>query len=309
LKILVTGGTGFVGSYVLLELIQRGEEITVFDIEPASKVARDIQEKLTWIQGDIRDLAQIETAIEKAKPEVIIHLAALLQYGCMENPRRAVEVNVLGLSNVLETCRKRGIRRVVTASSAAAYGVLTKTMKETEPIPTNVTLYGATKFFGEILCRQYIENYKLEATNMRYFGVYGPGEVRSPGIAKVLKDIESIVTGKNITLPTIRETDHIHLAFVADAAHATVLAATVPGPLSLVYNIAGGPESYVTYGEIVRTIQEMVPNCGQVVFQGKERDRGPMDTSLARRELGYEPRYSPKDGLRESVQFFLKGRS
>ncbi len=308
MRILVTGGTGFIGSYVLLELIQREEEIVVFDIEPASKVAQSIQGKLTWIQGDIRDLAQVEAVIEKHRPEAIINLAGLLQYGCMENPRRAVEVNILGLSNVLEASRKNGVRRVVTASSAAAYGALARTMKEIEPIPTDVTLYGATKFFGEILCRQYIENYKLEANNMRYFGVYGPGEVRSPGIAKVLKDIESIVTGKSVTLPTVRGTDHIHLVFVADAAQATVLAATVPGPLSLVFNIAGGPESYVTFEEIVGTIQKMVPNCGKVVFQGKGRDRGAMDISLARRELGYEPRYSPEKGLLESVQFFLKGK-
>ncbi len=306
MKFLLTGGTGFIGGYVLLELVRRNAEVVVMDLEPRSRVGREFQDKGLWVQGDISNVRHVEDIVEQYRPEVIINLAGLLQYGCMENPRRAVEVNVVGLSNVLEEARKHKVRRVVTASSAAAYGFFTKKVTEKEPIPPDVTLYGATKFLGEILCKQYIENCGLEATNMRYFGVYGPGEVRSAGMAKMIKDIESIVTGKSVVLPTVKGTDHTHLIFVADAALATVLAATVPGPLSLVYNIAGGPESYITFGEIVSIIRGMAPNCGQVTFQGKGRDRGPMDIALAQKELGFKPRYTPQEGFHESVKYFLE---
>jgi len=306
MKVLVTGGTGFIGSYVLLELIRRKEETIVFDIEPSSRVAKNIQENTKWVQGDIRNGENTEAVIREYRPDVVINLAGLLQYGCMENPRRAIEVNVLGLSNVLEGGRKCGVKRIVTASSAAAYGFFTKQVQEREPIPTDVTLYGATKFIGEILGRQYIENYGMEVVNLRYFGVYGPGEVRSPGMAKVIKDIESIVTGKSVVLPTVKGSDHTHLIFVADAAYATVLAAVVPGPLSLVFNVAGGPESYITFDEIVSIIQGMALNCGQVTFQGKGRDRGPMDITLAQKELGFKPRYTPQEGFLESVKYFME---
>lgn len=309
MKILVTGATGFIGSYIVQELLQRGEDIAVFDIQPISPVMKALGKPIHWHQGDIRQLALIEKLVSSFRPDVIINLAGLLMFGCAQNPRQAVEVNVLGLSNVLEAARTHGVRRVVTASSAAVYGGSKEEPKETASIPPNVTLYGASKFFNEILCRQYIENYHLEATNFRYYGVYGPGEVRSPGFAKVLKEIESIVTGKTVVIPQLRPTDHTHLVFVADAAHATVLGATVPGPLSLAYNIAGGPGDYVTFGQIVSTIKKLEPNSGDVIFQGKEgedRSLGVFDISLARKELGFEPKYTMEEGLRESIQYFKR---
>lgn len=305
MKIVLTGGTGFIGSYVLRELFNRGNEVAAIDLNPPSRVSENLARGLIWIRGDVRDLNFLKSVIESQHPDVIINLAGLLQYGCMENPRLAVEVNVMGLANVLETARIFKVKRVVTASSSAAYGVFLKEAKENDPIPSDVTLYGATKFFGEILCRQYIENYGIEAVNLRYFGVYGPGQVKSPGIAKVLKDIEKTADGTDVTLPTIKETDHIHLVFVKDVALATTLAATTPSPVSLVYNIAGGPESYLTFADIMSLIKKLAPKCGTVTFLGKGRDRGPMDISLAQRELGYQPRFSPYDGFKESIEYIL----
>jgi len=306
MRILVTGATGFIGSYIVKELSERGENIVVFDIQPPPVSMAKFTENATWIQGDIRNENEVEKVVSENRPEVIINMAGLLLFGCMENPRRAVEVNVLGLSNVLEASRKHGVRRIVTASSAAVYGTAKSDPREVAPIPTNVTLYGATKFLNEVLCRQYIENYELEATNLRYYGVYGPGEVRSPGMAKVIKSIESIVTGRNVVLPNLKASDHTHLVFVADAAHATVLAATVPGPLSIAYNIAGTPEDYVSFREIVSTIKKLEPASGDVIFEGKGEARGlgMFDISLARKELGFNPRYTMEEGLKESINYF-----
>jgi UDP-glucose 4-epimerase len=307
MKILVTGATGFIGSYIVQQLIERGDEIAVFDIQPISKVIAALGKKIPWHQGDVRNAEEVKKVVAQFRPQAIINMAGLLMFGCAQNPRLAVEVNVYGLSNVLEAAREFGVRRVVTASSAAAYGGGKQEPRESALISPNVTLYGATKFLGEVICRQYIENYRLEATNLRYYGVYGPGEVRSPGMAKVIKDIESIVTGKDVVVPNVSEKDHTHLVFVADAAQATVLAATVPGRVSLVYNVAGVPEDYVTFGEIVATIQRLEPKSGKVIFQGQEaedRGLGCFDISLARRELGFEPKYTMATGLKENLRYF-----
>jgi UDP-glucose 4-epimerase len=306
MKILVTGATGFIGSYIVWELIERGEEIAIFDIQPISKVIAQIGERIPWHLGDVRNPEEIRKVVAAFRPQVIINMAGLLMFGCGQNPRLAVEVNVYGLSNVLEAAREFRVRRVVTASSAAVYGGGKQEPKESAMISPNVTLYGATKFLGEVLGRQYQENYGMEVVNLRYYGVYGPGEVRSPGMAKVIKEIESIVTGKNVVIPNLSAHDHTHLVYVADAAQATVLAATVPGPVSWVYNVAGVPEDYVTFGEIVATLKRLEPRSGTVVFQGegkKDRGLGCFDISLARKELGFHPKYTMETGLKEIIAF------
>src|SRR4030042_5317005 len=122
MKILVTGATGFIGSYIVRELVERQDEVAVFDIQPASKVLLNFGKELKWYQGDVRNSDEVKNVVGEVRPEVIINMAGLLMFGCAQDPRMAVEVNVLGLSNVLEAARQFKIRRGVTASRAAGFG-------------------------------------------------------------------------------------------------------------------------------------------------------------------------------------------
>jgi UDP-glucose 4-epimerase len=122
MKILVTGATGFIGSYIVQELVARGDDFAVLDIQPVSKVITDLGKKIEWYQRDVRNPEEVNKVVAEVRPEVIINMAGLLMFGCAQNPRLAIEVNVFGLSNVLEAARNNKVRRVVTASSAAAYG-------------------------------------------------------------------------------------------------------------------------------------------------------------------------------------------
>lgn len=308
MRILIAGGSGFIGAHVLSELIETGERPVVFDICLDPSLAKKCGEDVVWIQGDIRNGDHVNAVAAEARPEVIVNLAGLLQYSCAQNPRKAVEINILGLSNLLEAAVSFGARRFVNASSIAAYGPFIREGKEDRPVSTDISLYGASKFFGETLCRQYMEKDRLEVTNLRYAGVYGPGNVRSSGVAMDLKELEGIVTGKDVALTDIHSDDHVHFVFVADAARATVSAAMIPGPLKPVYNIAGDSDSYVTFGQIYSILRSMSPNPGRAVFLGKGRDRGPLNIEAARADLKFVPRFSLLQGLSETVGSLLEGK-
>lgn len=304
MAVLVTGGTGFIGSYVVLDLLAQGETPVLYDLQSPEAVPLLAPTRgLAWVRGDVRDRSSVAEAIAAHRPRAIIHLAGILQFGCRENPVLGTEVNILGLLNVLEGARTHGVKRVVAASSAAVYGPFSGEVRETDPISSTISLYGATKFYGEMLCQQYRDNYGLECACMRYYGVYGPGEVASPGMARVVKEIESTMTGKSVVIADAAAEDRFHFVYVADGAQATVLAALTLGAVSLTYNVAGGADSYTTFARMVETIRALCPTAGKVEFRGPGRARGSMDISRAKQELGYEPRYSLEDGLREVMKW------
>lgn len=122
MSVLVTGGTGFIGSYVVLDLLERGEVPILFDVRSPEDVPSLRGRGLPWIQGDVRDRDAIGAVVGDPGVRAVIHLAAILQFGCRQDPVQGTEVNILGLLNVLEGARRRGVKRVVTASSAAVYG-------------------------------------------------------------------------------------------------------------------------------------------------------------------------------------------
>ncbi len=148
MRVLVTGGAGFLGSFVVQELKSSGFEAVVLDVHrPSRGGAADVP----VIQGGIEDPDFLLRIMEQYAVDRVIHLASFLQFGCAQNPSKAVEVNVQGTVNVLEACRRGAVKKVVFASSSAMYGPRTELIDEDSPILPGVSLYGATKFVGELL--------------------------------------------------------------------------------------------------------------------------------------------------------------
>jgi len=231
----------------------------------------------------------------------IIHLAALLQFGCEQRPCDAIAINVLGTLNLLEVARRLSIKRFVFASSGAVYGPVEETVTEATPIFPEISLYGATKHLCEVLGTRYERVYSLPFVALRYWGVYGPGEVSSPGMAEVFKRIESSISGKDVVITEVGPEEKRHFTFVKDAAHATVLAMDASLKDSRVFNIAGGDDSYVSFQEFYQTIKKLCPSAGNVLFQGEGQHRGKVDISAARKEIGYQPRYTLEMGIQEDI--------
>lgn len=305
MKVLVTGGAGFLGSFVVRELLEAGHEPVVLDIHaPAAGGTR-----VPFVQGGIEDVDLLLGTVERHAVDRVIHLAGFLQFGCARNPQKAVEVNVRGTLNVLEASRRAGVKKIVFASTGAVYGPRAEPIDESAPILPTVSLYGTTKFLGEVLLRHYRDLYGIPFAALRYWGVYGPGEVHSPGIAEVIKRIESTIHGKDVVVEEVGADDRRHFLYVKDAARATVLALSAGTTAHSVFNVAGGPDHYVTFGEFHRTIKGLYPAAGEAVFSGKGQDRGMVDISRAQSELGYHPGFSLEEGIKEDIAFLVSQKN
>ena len=305
MAVLVTGGTGFIGSFVVRSLLEIGEMPVVLDIGEIGDPLRDFIGKFVHVKGGVTDFDLLVRTIDSYRINRVIHLAAFLQFGCERDPQKAVEVNVQGTLKVLEASRSTKIKKIVFASSVAVYGAQTGLITEESPISPDLTLYGATKILGESLLERYHRIYSIPFIALRYGGVYGPGEVRSSGMAEVTKKIESTILGKDVIIEDVGAEDRRNFTFVKDAAQATVKALFTEKNIHKVFNITGGEDNYITSNEFHRIIKKLFPSAGEAIFKGKGPDQGKLDISLARTELGYCPEYSLERGIQEDIDFFL----
>ena len=176
-KILVTGGAGFIGSFVVSELLKEDiGEVVIYD-NLARGEMHYINEQLgdarcKFFKGDLRETDLLDTAMQGC--DYVIHLAAMWLLHCKDYPRTAFDVNIQGTFNVLEACVKNNVKRLVYSSSASVYGDAVEVpMTEDHPF-NNKNFYGATKIACEAMCRAYFDRYNLDYVGLRYMNVYGP---------------------------------------------------------------------------------------------------------------------------------------
>ena len=226
-RILVVGGAGFVGSHIVDQLLAEPvREIVVYDnLVRGSREnlgAALSDERVGLIEGSIEDLEALREAMQGV--DYVILLAALWLYECVHEPRRAVEVNVVGTWNVIEAALDAGVKKIVYSSSASVYGNALETpMSEAHPF-NNRTLYGATKIAGEQFLRAIHEQHGLDYVGLRYMNVYGPRmDHEGTYVSVIMKVLDRIDSGER---PVIhgdgsQTFDFVH---VADVARANILA-------------------------------------------------------------------------------------
>jgi nucleoside-diphosphate-sugar epimerase len=178
-RILAIGGAGFVGSHLVDQLTNEAvREIVVLDNfvrGTRGNLHRAMQDdRVRLVEGSIADLELLRRLMQDT--DYVFHLAALWLYECVYQPREALEVNVVGTYNVIETAQQAGVKKVVYSSSASVYGdALVTPMTEKHPF-NNRTMYGATKIAGEQFCRAFYEQHGLNYVGLRYMNIYGPRE-------------------------------------------------------------------------------------------------------------------------------------
>lgn len=307
--VFVTGGAGFIGPHVVRRLLQGGSRVVSFDnyMTGSAQALAGEGEGLEIVKGDVRDLAQVADALGRARPNAILHLAAIhyIPY-CNAHPAEAMDVNVTGTFNLLQAARDVGVTRVVMASSAAVYPIQDEACREDGPTgPTDI--YGATKVALEALGQSFAAETGIPVTSARFFNVYGPGETNPHVIPDILAQLggDGPVKLGNMT----PRRDYVHVSDIADGLVALLGADHAE---HRAYNIGTGTEHSVS--ELIDVLSAAVGREIEVVSEpGRKRrlDRQHLlsDISRMREEIGWEPRYTLRDGLRELVLETVGGAS
>lgn len=297
MSILVTGGSGLVGSWVAKLLAEKGEDVIVYDMfERRDNFLAHVSDKITFIEGNILAFAHLNEVVRN-HPNLtgIVHTVALLGGDVRDNPHFATQINVGGTHNVLEVARQIGGLKVVYVSSGAVYGKQEGPLTENTPmIPSDP--YGATKAMSEHLCHQYYATYGVDVLCARLFFLYGPPNTPGPD-SGFNTNLFAALARQDVNLPKGRDQKG-DWTYIEDAARGVLLMLEAQNVTHRSFNIATG--TFNPIDEIIDVVRKHAPGNPKIeVGPGVNLERGaPLDISLAREELGYEPQYTLEEGVK-----------
>jgi UDP-glucose 4-epimerase len=307
MRLLVTGGAGFIGSHLVEELVAGGHDVCVLDNFTTGKL-RNLSgvlgaKNLKIVRADVRRIPG--SLIRKLKRiGGVCHLAAVTDVQeSIKNPILTNEVNLMGTLRVLETARKLKAERVVFASSAAVYGTIERFPVTEDANMAPISPYGASKAASELYCRAFEENHGIEVVSLRYFNVYGPKQVSGQYSGVISVFARRILRGQPLTVfgDGSQSRDFVYVKDVVDAT----ISALQGSFQSRVFNIASGTETTVL--ELANTMQELAGRLSELKFRPPRLGdpyRGVADIAKARKELGFDQRTSLRDGLLETIYWY-----
>lgn len=301
MRVLVTGGAGFIGSHIV-EHFQGKAEIRVLDnLRTGYKRNLDGLD-CEFIEGSITDMETVKRAVEGV--DYIFHLAAMVSVPeSMFKPRECVEINVNGLLNVLEAASAAGCKKLVLASSAACYGDNPTVPKIETMYPEPRSPYAITKLDGEYYNALFTTEGKLETASLRFFNVFGPRQdPKGAYAAAVPIFIEKAIKGESIGIFGDGEQTRDFI-YVKDIVGGLVFACTTPG-VTGTYNVGYGAK--MTINDLAETIIGATGSSS--VIEHKEERPGDVKHSMASadklRAAGWRPQHTLAEGLAATVEYF-----
>lgn len=301
MKVLVTGGAGFIGSHTVELLQKAGHQVVVVD-DLSNGDRCQVPEQATFYQVKVES-PQLRQVFEEERPEVVIHLAAQMMVArSILEPLFDAQINIMGTLNVLENCRKYGVRKIVYSSSAAVYGN-PQYLGIDEMHPVNpLSFYGITKYTPEAYIQRYAEMYNLSYTILRYANVYGIRQGKSGEGGVIYAFANQILRGKN---PVIygdgRQTRDF--VYVEDVAYANLCA--IASGDGEILNI--GTNQPCSLHDLLALFREIFG--GQIKPQYTDERPGDirhsyLNNEKARLLLGWKPKTSLEQGLRITLHYY-----
>jgi len=310
-KVLVTGAAGFIGMHCAERLLARGDEVLGIDnlspyysveLKQARLARLQRNRAFTFEPVDIADAGRLKAVFEKARPDLVLHLAAQpgVRYS-LENPQAYVQSNLVGFANVLEGCRAVKPRHLVFASSSSVYGTNQKLpWSETDNVDHPISLYAATKKANELMAHPYHHLFGLATTGLRYFTVYGPWG--RPDMSPVLF-ARAIVEGRPIQVFNHGDMQR-DFTYVDDIVEGTLRALDKPAGYAI-YNI--GNHTPVKLLDYIATLEKVLGRKAQLEM--KPMQPGDVkatyaDTQALERAVGFAPRTPLETGLARFAEWF-----
>jgi len=311
MKVLVTGGAGFIGSHLVERLLEAGHEVDVFDefndyYDPRIKRANlaGVEGQIRIHEADIRDAAAVDRIVSTGSYGSIVHLAARAGVRpSIKEPRLYIDTNIIGTYNLLEAARQAGIPRFICASSSSVYGVLkTVPFREDMALTETISPYAATKLAAEQLCSNYSHLYVMRTINLRFFTVYGPRQRPDLAIHKFTRFIHE---GRTIDQFGDGSTRRDY-TYIDDIIQGVMACLTYEGQLCDVFNL--GESQTTTLTELIRAIEDTLGRKATIKRMPEQPGDVPLtyaDISKARALLGYNPTTKIKEGIPKFVDWYL----
>lgn len=302
MRILVTGGAGFIGSHTVRALLDLGHDVVVLDNLTTGKMENLPQSmKLDIILGDIADESAVEAALQGC--EAFVHLAAIASVDLsVQEPLRTHRTNLFGSIQLFECAARMGVRRALYASSAAIYGPALDLPLSEASRPQPLTPYAIDKLAGEYYLAHYHRTKALEATTFRFFNVFGPRQdPTSPYSGVVSIFLDKVRTGEQITIfgDGQQSRDFVYVGDVVGALLAS-LEAPVSSDEMPIYNVARGVGVQLT--ELLEVVKSLPGRESPLPVKHEPARVGDIrhsvgDSSKLRRELGWNPKTSIREGM------------
>jgi UDP-glucuronate 4-epimerase len=312
MRILVTGGAGFIGSHLVEKLLLIGHQVAILDDfndfydpqikrENIERVSRDAEIH----HLDLRESAAVQNLFHQQKFEVIAHLAARAGVRpSIKDPQLYYDTNVAGTLHLLDAARTAGIERFIFASSSSVYGAAKKIpFSEEEHLTQTLSPYAATKVAGEFLCSTFSHLYQMRVVALRYFTVYGPRQRPDLAIHQFTRKIHAGQSIDQFGDGTTRR----DYTFIDDIIQGTVAALKYSGPSFDIFNL--GENDTIQLKDLISGIEKALGKEAKINQLPEQPGDMPLtcaDISKAKKLLGYDPKTKFENGLPRFVDWFLE---